>query len=155
MDPEVITVEIGHQRYEDLIGRIRRDADLLAALWADAETRLEESPGKRWAVVAVDGEPVAWAAARVTTIDGVLTLVCSDNYEARGVGRDRGLYQVAYRVRHATIVAPSPLPGVTYLYRQPRPLHEADGWQLTGVHGVSTDAGEPHEWWQLRRAPTP
>lgn len=148
---DVATVEVGHPRYEELIGQIRGDAVLRGQMWADAEHELVERPGKVWTVVSVwEGGrwvPAAWAAAHV---DGGL-LRCSDNYERRGAGRARGLYRVAYRQRHRTVVGPSGLPAITYLFVQPIALHEADGWRRTGVAGTSHATGEAHDWWELWR----
>ena len=145
----VLSVRIGDERYEDLIGQIR----------ADAEHELDEQPGKAWAVVAVEGHgrwvPAAWAAATVEPGPGGPVLRCSDNYERRGPGRLHGLYPIAYRHRHETVVAPSRLPGLTYLFAQPIGLHEADGWHRTGLTGTSRQPGiEPHQWWELRRGAT-
>ncbi|GGM27305.1 hypothetical protein GCM10011608_10080 [Micromonospora sonchi] len=150
---EVVNVAPGHRRYEELIGQIRANPALLARMWADAEHRLDEPPGKTWTVATVlyDGRwiPAAWAAC--IEQDGLLR--CCDNYEHPG-WRGHGLYAAAYRHRHATIVAPSRLPAITYLFAQPIPLHEADGWYRTGVRGISTAAGVEHEWWEMRREPT-
>jgi hypothetical protein len=146
----VDTVQIGDDDYERHLGRIRQDEQLLADMWRDAEHLLDEHPGKRWTVVSVGGMPVAWAAATVVDADGHL-LRCSDNYERRGIGRVAHLYRLAYRRRHETIVAPAGLPALTYLFAEPIPLHEADGWVRTGLTGTS-DLG--HQWWELRRAAT-
>ncbi|MCX5070897.1 hypothetical protein OOJ91_34175 [Micromonospora lupini] len=151
MRSDVILVRAGDSRYEELLGQIRTDQLLLAQMWADAEHRLDERPDKVWSVAIVhDGRgwvPAAWAAA-VAEAD---VLRCSDNYERHGY-RGRDLYAAAYAHRHATVVQPSGLPGETYLFAQPIPLHEADGWHRTGLSGVSVEAAEPHQWWQLRRA---
>ncbi len=148
MTHDLVTVSIGHPRYEELIGRIRADDELRAQMWADAEHVLTEQLGKLWTVVSVQRagrwEPQAWAAARVDA--GVLR--CTDNYERRGPGRDHGLYRVAYAHRHHTIVYPCRLPALTYLFAEPIALHEADGWRRTGNAGVS-DHG--HHWWELLR----
>ena len=141
---EVLTVQIGDENYERTIGPIRSDRVLRAEMQADAEHTLDERPGKLWCVVLVGDVPAAWCAVQIQ--DGVLR--CSDNYERRGVGRERGLYTEAYRHRHNTIVAPSGLPAVTYLFAQPIARHEADGWYRTGLAGVSDDG---HEWSELRR----
>lgn len=149
---ELVNVAIGQPRYEELVGQIRTDPALLAHMWGDAEHRLEERPGKVWTVCAVRSEgrwvPAAWAAS----IAEDAMLRCGDNYE-HPAWRGKGLYAAAYTYRHTTVVAPSALPAVTYLFAQPIALHEADGWYRSGAHGVSTEAGEPHEWWELRRDP--
>lgn len=141
---EVVNVRAGKGRYEALIGQIRNDVLLLAQMRADAEHDLVEHLDKVWTFVTVNGLVAAWCAAQ--PVDGVLT--CSDNYERRGVGRELGLYRVAYRHRHETVVAPCELPAVTYLFAQPIALHEADGWRRTGLSGVSEHG---HRWWELRR----
>lgn len=154
MQFHLVNVQIGHPRYNSLIGQIRTDAELREQMWRDAEHRLEESPGKIWSLAIVrEGDrwsPVAWAAAR--TESGVL--LCSDNYERRGY-RDRGLYAAAYAHRHATVVLPSGLPARTYIFAQPRALHEADGWASTGLSGTSDAAGIPHEWFEMDRPAAP
>lgn len=154
---EVINIQIGHPRYEELIGQIRGNSTLLAQMWADAEHKLDEHPNKIWTVVVVaDGDrkvPAAWAAATVEhRVDGPI-LRCSDNYECRGPGRDHGLYAVAYAHRHRTVVEPAGIPAVTYLFAQPIARHEADGWYRTTT--CSDPGVEPHDWWELRRKPGP
>ncbi|WBB94158.1 hypothetical protein [Verrucosispora sp. WMMC514] len=150
---ELVNVAPGYPRYEELVGQIRTDPALLAAMWSDAEHRLIEHPRKVWSIATVrEGGrwvPAAWACA---VVDGNV-LRCCDNYERPGY-RDRGLYEAAYRHRHTTIVAPYPLAAITYLFAQPIGLHMADGWYHTGVRGVSTEAGVEHQWWKLRRDPT-
>jgi hypothetical protein len=153
---EVVTVQLGDDRYEQVLGQIRADRQLLDEVWSDSETRLVEQPGKMWVVVLASGVPAAWAAAYVEEHIGPagaeIVLRCTDSYERRGPGRDLGLYLLAYRRRHEVLVAPSRLPGLTFLYRQPMALHEADGWYRTGVHDVSREPGlDEHPWWQLRR----
>jgi hypothetical protein len=154
VDHQVVTVSLGDLRYEDVIGQVRADTALRAQIWADAEHELEEQPGKLWTVALVWQEdrwvPAAWCAVRA--VDGVL--VCSDNYERRGPGRALGLYRAAYEQRHTTIIEPTPLPAMTYLFAEPIPLHEADGWYRTGLSGTSRRPGiHPHDWWELCRRP--
>lgn len=152
MTVEVVTVEIGHLRYEQLFGPLRDDPGVLATMWQEAESRLNEVPGKRWTVAVAerDGRPAAaaaWAAALV--VDGELR--CCNNYERPGF-RGRGLYEAAYRVRHDTIVARCGLPAVTYVFEQPLALHLADGWRVTD-EGVSSEPEVPaHRWVELRRS---
>lgn len=158
MQLDLFNVRLGDSLYEDLLGQIRNDPALLARMWDDAESHLDEAPGKVWSVAAVTDHrgrwtPAAWAAAIEQTEDGRPVLKCCNNYERPGY-RGHGAYAAAYAHRHTTIVAPSHLPGVTYLFRQPIGLHEADGWYRTGVQGVSTEAAQSHEWWELRRHPT-
>lgn len=155
----LVNVKIGHPRYEELIGQLRT-GPVRQQMWQDAEHELTEHPDKVWsmAIVAVGDRwvPAAWAAAQV--IDG--ELVCSDNYERRGFrGPDLGspgwgLYPAAYTHRHATVVEPSGLPARTFIFKQPRVLHEQDGWYTTGETGVSRRTGVEHRWWELRREPT-
>lgn len=156
---EVLNLSIGDERYEEVLGQIRDDADLRRQMWADAEHRFDEAPAKVWTVVVVRDRgpwaPAAWAAASVQHDGDEPVLRCSDNYERRGPGRRWGLYPVAYRHRHITIVAPSPLPALTYLFDGPVRLHEADGWYRTGLSDTSCEPGiNPHDWWELRRNPT-
>lgn len=136
---------IGDERYEQVHGQIRSDADLRARMWADAEHRFDEAPDKVWTVVIVreDGRwvPAAWAAAAVRHDGEEPVLVCSDGYERHGPGRRWGLYRVAYQHRHTTIVAPSPLPALTYLFEAPIRLHLADGWYRTGLSSTSREPG--------------
>lgn len=156
---QLVNVQLGDPGYEELIGQIRADAALREQMWQDAEHRLEESPDKIWSLVIVRVDdrwvPAAWAAARV--VDGVL--VCSDNYERRGfrgsdLGRDGwGFYPKAYAHRHVTVVVPSGLPAQTFIFAQPRALHEAGGWVATGLARTSHEADEPHPWLEMRRDP--
>lgn len=136
----------GDERYEEVIGQLQGPG-LAAEMYADAEHRLGEAPGKLWCFVLVDGAAAAWCAAQ--DLGGVL--VCSDNYERRGAGRQQHLYPLAYAARHETVVAPWAGPAVTFLFPEPIALHEADGWRKTGSTGPGEVAG--HTWWELRREP--
>jgi hypothetical protein len=155
---EVVTVQLGDPAYEELLGPVREDRALLAQMWADAESRLDEEPGKSWciAMVEVDGRQVAaaWAAAvEVEHQSGVRMLRCCNNYERPGY-RGRGLYALAYAHRHATVVRPSGMPAITWIFDQPRALHERDGWVVTDV-GISREPDiEPHRWFEMRRTST-
>lgn len=161
MDCEIVNVVQGDDLYEELLSQIRDDPGLLQQMWQDAEHRLIEVPGKIWTIAVVWSEqerrwvPAAWAAACEVIDDaGRAVLRCSDNYERRGVGRDHGLHGAVYRHRHETVVAPSGLPAVTYLFAEPIPPHERDGWYKTGLHDVSREPGiDEHPWWELRRDP--
>jgi hypothetical protein len=142
-----ITLIHGEQLYTDLLACVRRDGDLVAAMWADAEGDPDELdvPGTHWsAALAEDGTPAAWCAARVQD-DG--TLKCHSNYEVRA-WRGLGLYQDAYHARHRDVVRAYGRPAVTYLFAQPIGLHDANGWHRTGLTGVGATG---HRWWQLRR----
>jgi hypothetical protein len=151
MDHQVITLARGQPEYADLLDQIRQDPALVNAMREHAESCPDEldRPGTWWTVAIVDGAPAAWCAARVDAGE----LRCHSNYEHPGY-RGHGLYAAAYRERHDTVVEPSNLAAVTYLFSQPIGLHESDGWYRTGVSGVSTDASQAHEWWELRRDPT-
>ncbi|WP_146605725.1 hypothetical protein [Micromonospora craterilacus] len=148
----------GSERFAALLAQLRADTALVRRFWAEAEGTPDEldKPGTLWSVVVLRdgsrwGTLAAWAAARV---EGD-TLKCFANYEVPGVGRELGLYRVAYQERHRAVVLPSRRAAVTFLFAQPIPLHEADGWRRTGLQGVSTEPGiEAHAWWELRRDPT-
>ncbi len=130
----------------------------LRTQWRD-DAESEHEPDVSYLMVLVDDGgplvPAAWAGYRV--IDGVLH--CCNNYVRREYrGRNPELYAMAYAARHREVVAVLNMPAVTYLYAQPIPLHEADGWIRDtgpGSHGVSRARpdGEEHPWWRLRREP--
>lgn len=145
----VATLAHGQPEYAALLDRIRADEWLVGRMWVDAESTPDELdvPGTWWTVVVVDGAPAAWCAAR---LDGD-ALRCHSNYE-HPAHRGRGLYAAAYRERHQTVVAPAAVPAVTYLFAQPIPLHERDGWRRTGEQGPGRLPD--HWWWELRREPT-
>ncbi|MEV0732417.1 hypothetical protein [Polymorphospora sp. NPDC050346] len=157
---KVINVQLGDPRYRAALADLRHPV-LAHQMWTDAEHRYRRRRGKVWTVALVRDRgrwvPAAWAAAAVETDDGGRrVLVCSDNYERRGVGRDLGLYAVVHDYRHRTVIVPSGLPAVTYLFLQPIALHERYGWYLTGLAGTSTRNGiEPHDWAELRRDADP
>ena len=46
----VVTVRVGDAAYEPLLGPVRGDPALLGRVWADAESGLDEAPGKVWCV---------------------------------------------------------------------------------------------------------
>ncbi|WP_431728555.1 hypothetical protein [Verrucosispora sp. TAA-831] len=158
MDVDVFTAAHGTVRFAVLLAGLRADTALVEQFWADAEGTPDELdvPGTMWSVVVLRdgsrwGALAAWAAARV---DGDM-LKCFASYEVPGAGRERGLYRDAYRERHRAVVLPCRRPAVTYLFAQPVPLHEADGWRRTGVSGTSSEPGIPsHAWWELRREPS-
>jgi hypothetical protein len=149
MEHRIVTLTHGDQEYTALLDRIRADTALVAAMEADAESHPDELdvPGTWWSVALVERQgvevPAAWCAARV---EGDL-LKAHSNYEHPD-HRGHGLYAAAYRERHRSVVVPSGLPTVTYLFPEPIALHEADGWVRTGVSGVS-EMG--HQWAELRR----
>lgn len=153
----VVTLAYGEPEYGVRLGQVSGDAELVARMWADAESRPFElaEPGTRWSIALVDdgdGEvPAAWCAVREITEDGQPVLKGLCNYEVPAY-RGHGLYLAAYRERHRRVVRPSVLPAVTYLFAQPIGLHLGDGWHHTGLTGP----GElpDHQWWELRRDPT-
>lgn len=146
----LVQVEVGHPRYEELIGPLRGDDELLAVMLSEAESRLDEEPGKQWFVAAVQqGDrwvAGAWACAVVR--DGLLW--CCNNYERPGF-RGNGLYGLAYDLRHAVLVESCGLPAVTYIFVDPLQRHLDDGWRVTG-EGDSNEPWAPsHHWFELRR----
>ncbi len=143
-----MTLKHGEQLYTDLLTRIREDTDLVAAMWAHAESRPDEldRPGTYWTVTLLDdGTPAAWCAAR---IQDDATITCHSNYEVPA-HRGRGRYTAAHQGRHRDVLLAYKLPAVTYLFAQPIALHKAHGWYLTGPTGPGELAG--HQWWELRR----
>jgi hypothetical protein len=140
---QVQVVRAGDPAYDQLIGQLRTP-DLAAQMWADAEHRLEEQPGKTWVFVTVNGEVAAWTSAWPD--DGVVR--CGDNYERRGPGREWHLWALAYRHRDRLFDRIT-VPLLTYVFEQPLRRHEADGWARTGVEGPGELAG--HWWYELRR----
>jgi hypothetical protein len=149
----VITLTHGQPGYAGLLDQIRRNPALVAAMWADAESRPDELdvPGTSWSVALVAGAPAAWCAARLQDHG---TLKCHSNYEVWAY-RGKGRYEAAYAERHRAVVVPAAVVAVTYLFEQPIALHEADGWRKTGLTGTSHEADEPHPWWELHRPATP
>lgn len=124
----------------------------MARIWADAESAMDDEPGKVWCVATVraGGRRVAaaWAAAYETEEHGQRVLKCCDNYEHPD-WRGRGLYGLAYAWRHATVLVPSGLPAVTYVFAQPVAKDEADGWVVTD----EGDSADGHHWYEMRRDP--
>ncbi|MEU8185994.1 hypothetical protein [Micromonospora carbonacea] len=147
--PKMVTLRHGEAQYADLLDTIRADTWLVGRMWVDAESQPDEldRPGTVWCVALVDGVPAAWCAA---TPDGA-ALRAHSNYE-HPHHRERGLYAAAYAQRHRDVVQPSRLPALTYLFAQPIPLHEGNGWQRTGTHGPGEVGG--NWWWELHRDPT-
>lgn len=148
---EILHLTLDHPRYDDLTAQLLAEP-LATEWWADAESKHED--GIEYVMVLADGVPAAWAGWRIEVDTDAFRRVlrCRNSYERRGPGRELGLYAHAYRERHERVVLTSGLPGLTYLYAEPIPLHEADGWVKTGVCGVSKVPGlKPHPWWELRR----
>lgn len=146
MDYEIIEIREGHPRYEEILRPVTSDADLLAQIWADAESAMEEHPQKTWwFAVATDGEALAWCAVQPVAEDGRVVMKCTDSYERRGRGRDNALYREVFAARN---VALGHMACVTYVFDQPVRLHLEHGWELTGVDGVSDDG---HHWQEMRK----
>jgi hypothetical protein len=103
--------------------------------------------------------PAAWAGYRIEDEAGRVVLRCCNNYVRREFrGRTPDLYAVAYRARHDRVVRRFGLHAVTYLFPEPIPLHEADGWvRDTSAGGSGTSRarpdGELHHWQRLRWSP--
>ncbi len=157
MQYEILTLTEQHPRWTELVGAMLADIPLVAEMWADAEHEPGDFAGVTLSVVLADDQPtrwgssaVAWAGSIETVVNDVPTLKCLLNYERRGLGRDYELYQQAYWHRHHTVVAPSRLPQVTYLFAQAIPLHQEDGWYPTDLTGTSAWG---HHWTELRREP--
>lgn len=155
----VVNVRAGDPGYERLLGPVRDNTDLLTRMWADAESRLDEHPDKIWAVAMITNDHIrrpvaaAWAAAIEIDHQGQRMLRCCNNYEVPR-WRGRGLYELVYRHRHDHIIAGSPLPAITWIFDQPRALHQADGWAVTGT-GISRLPNiDEHPWYEMRRAPS-
>ncbi|MEU7822938.1 hypothetical protein [Catellatospora sp. NPDC049133] len=150
---ELVTVRMGEAAYEELLGPVRADAALLEQMWRDAETpRLDEKPGKTWCVATVHhgGRRIAaaWAAAIEEEHEGQRILRCSDSYDVPA-WRGRSLYTLAYAWRHATIVVPTGLPARTFVYAQPKVLHDRDGWTVVNSDTSHEPGLDPHEWFEM------
>lgn len=148
MTVEVLILRQGDARYEQVFGQLRPDRELLADLWAAAESRLPEHPDKTWIVAVEDGVPVAWCAYEPTSEQGA-EVKCTDSYERREVW-GRGLYGRAFWVRHRMVRRKS---AITYVFPEPLGLHLSAGWRITG-EGWSREPGiDSHHWYELRRSP--
>jgi hypothetical protein len=163
----LFSVEIGDADYEPLLGQVRADEALLRQMELDAESVLDEQPGKVWCIAAVletppgrilaQWTPAAWAAAVIVKdVDGP-RLVCCNSYEVPRL-RDQGLYGLAYAYRHATVVIPAGLPAVTWVYDPPMTRHQADGWRIAdmGTSHIATPDGSgktEHEWYRMQWTP--
>lgn len=144
--------------YAELIAEL--SAEPLRTQWLeDAESEAEA--GTSYAVVfAEDGAgkvvPAAWAGWRIVDVGGEQQLQCCSNYVRHGF-RDRRpeLYGLAYRLRHGMVVTRVAMRAFTFLYRQPIPLHLADGWTYDtpqDAPGTSVSpGGQVHHWWRLVR----
>lgn len=147
----------GDSWYEDLFGPVRTDEALLEQMWHDAESRLDEEDGKIWAVATVHHEgrwvAAAWAAAVEREEDGQPYLLCCNSYEVPA-WRGKGLYAKAFAHRQRHVVVARGLPARTFIFDQPRGLHEAVGWKVVDK-GVSWEPGlDPHPWFEMRWTPS-
>jgi len=141
---------MGDPDYETVFGPLREDQDLAHWMMQDAESTLDEKPGKIWWVLVADNgvTAMAWCAATVTTDhDGSELIRCTNSYHRREY-RDTELYPLVYSARHAWLVEQG-IDAETYVYDQPLPLHLADGWEIE-TDGVSHEVDEPHRWYGLR-----
>lgn len=141
----ILAVEPGTIGHADLMQHLRAEP-LRTDWWADAESEADEHA--TYVVAYAAGRiPVAWAGFKV---EGDV-LRCVDNYERRGY-RDRGLYESVYRWRHEKVVLRLRMPAYTFLYPEPIPLHEADGWvrdpECVGV-SQAHPGGPDHHWQRL------
>ncbi len=148
----LVVVESGGQMYEDLLGPVRSDVALLQQMWLDAESELDEEPGKQWAIATVfhRGQWVAaaWAAAVEREHEGQTILHCCNNYEVPAF-RGKGLYRQAMAHRQTAVVQRRGLPARTFIFDQPRALHQALGWHVVDS-GVSQLDGVPtHVWFEM------
>jgi hypothetical protein len=144
------TLVHGQREYTDLLADLTATPGLVEAMWDEAESRFGEldEPGTLWTVAFTrDGRAGAWCAA---TVLGGGQIKCHNNYEP-GPYRGQGLYEAAHRARHRDVLVKLGLPAVTYLFRDPIPLHEKHGWRTTGVHAPGELAG--HHWWELTWKP--
>jgi hypothetical protein len=150
MDYEVVILTAGDDRYEQVIGGLRNDRELLDVMWQAAESQLDERLDKVW-VVAVEpatGRALAWCAYQPTT-ELNAQLKCVNSYE-RPECWDEDLYGVVYAVRHELIRHSS---AVTFVFDEPLQMHLWDGWQPFD-DGWSSEPGVPsHHWTGLRREP--
>lgn len=150
----VVCVTPGNPGYEPVIGRLRRNRRLMARMWRDAESRLDEQPGKLWWVAVPRWGPriaMAWCAAVLEddpTGAGVVWRCCN-SYD-RPPWRWLRLYPTVYRARHGEV---ADLPAYTFVYVQPLPLHLADGWRIVGEGDSNEPDAPPHHWFKLRREP--
>jgi hypothetical protein len=146
---EVLIVQLGDPRYEEVLGRLRADRALLELMRVQAGFDLVEHPEKVW-IIAVDptGQPLAWCAYEPSDEPGI-DVKCVDSCE-RPECWDEDVYLVVYTARHELIRQHR---AVTYIYPEPVELHETDGWAVTGT-GISREPGMPERrWYRLARQP--
>lgn len=147
---ELLGVEYDDPVYLKLFFPIRDDPELMARIWADSKSRLENGPGTRWIVAAAydsTGRRVAASWAASTVRDGILR--CTDSYERPGF-RGFGLYELVHTVQHYAVVARWGGPAVTYVYEGPRALYAARGWRQTDS-GVDREIPGNPAWFEMRR----
>lgn len=140
--------------YQQLVALL--ESEPLRTQWhTDAESVHE--PGTSYMVALVDDVPAAWAGWRIEA-DGVLR--CCNNYVRHGYrGRTPELYAAAYKARHRDVVLRLGVPAETFLYPEPMPLHEADGWVRDGSPDGSGQSrpfqdGPIHHWQRLTWSPS-
>jgi hypothetical protein len=143
----VVTVRMGDDLYEHLLGPVRDDPEAMATMWFEAENRLDEAPSTGWYIVVVDGQAATWIA--VDREGGRLRL--HDHYERPGY-RGHGLY--ARLVVHVhEQVARSRLPAYTYVFETPMRALRALGW-VVADEGDSDEPGvDSHNWWRMEWTP--
>jgi hypothetical protein len=152
--------------YDQLLKELEEEP-LATEWWNDAESRADY--GVSYIVVYDLDEhgnevPAAWAGwIHELDLDeqlgGGMIVRCCNNYVRRGFrDRDPELYAVAYRRRHEQIVLRFGVPAYSFLYRQPIPIHLADGWEYDTPADEPGESraypgGELHQWWRLHWRP--
>ncbi len=147
--------------YDDFVSMVLRGEPLRTQWWTDAESEHEAGTSYIVATAPSRSGPMiaaAWAGYIIRP-DGVLK--CCNNYVVHGFrGQDypHDLYARAYRVRHRDVVLRLGAPAETYLFPEPIPLHEADGWVRdpspagSGTSRPFND-GPEHHWQRLTWSP--
>ncbi len=147
----VVTFTCVDPMFETVFGPVFEDQALCGYIKSDAEhvmsrTRQTSDPDKRWwVVVSPAGEALAWCAAWAMNSDP-RTIMCGENYERRGLGRELAVYPLAFAARQEWLIKQPITNAVTYIFRQPIELHEAAGWCKTGATATSH---HEHQWWEL------
>ncbi len=156
---KIIHLTVDHPHFQQFVAFVGAEP-IRGQWWRDAES--EHEVGTAYFLVLAEDlagalQPAAWAGYRIERDDtGAPVLRCCNNYVRRSFRRhDPELYAEAYRARHEQGVLTCGLAAVTYLFPEPIPLHEADGWvQDTGpgASGISRVTGVEHHWRRLTRA---
>lgn len=142
---EILILQMGDDRYEDTVGRLRADRELRHEMWQAAESRLDEHPDKIWVIAHRLGEgALAWCAYEPSTEPGYeLKLV--NSYE-RPWSWSQDWYAVVYEVREVLTAGHA---CVSYIYAEPLEVHT--GWQVT-AEGDSDEPDAPsHHWHRVVR----